>query len=166
MVDLGYSMKEIGFLCGVVGVVVLCGLSGGTLCASLGGINAYEWSLLSSLCFSPNNILCIAVLIPSNDLAVNACHCRALPSYGMGTWSILRHRHMCVQEGRNRLHSANRYHTSHGDSSPLALIANSMSYTGACFTPTQGAIALASFFYTMYMNERSKDNRRNTIQEI
>ena len=44
------------------------------------------------------------------------------------------------------------------------IIANSIGYTG--MFALQGAIALASFFYTMYMNEQSKDNERNTIQEI
>ena len=95
----------------------LCnGLSGRTLCASLGVLTH-----ASDLCFhyvSRNNILCVAVLIPSNNLAVNACHCCALGQLWHGNSSRLHviYATCACRKGGNRLHSANRYHTSHGDS--------------------------------------------------
>ena len=117
MVDLGYSMKEIGFLCGIVGI------GSAFVMAYPAGLFVRRWGYkrMRDLCFhyvSLNNILCVAVLIPSNNLAVNACHCCALGQLWHGNSSRLHviYATCACRKGGNRLHSANRYHTSHGDS--------------------------------------------------
>ena len=89
-------------------------------------------------------------------------------SYGMGTVVVYTSSMQHVRAGREGTDFTVQTVITHLMGILISIIcgiiANSIGYTG--MFALQGAIALASFFYTIYMNEQSKDNERNTIQEI
>ena len=146
MVDLGYSMKEIGFLCGIVGI------GSAFVMAYPAGLFVRRWGYKRMRVIL---LLTLAIVV-------------LWGSYGMGTVVVYTSSMQHVRAGREGTDFTVQTVITHLMGILISIIcgiiANSIGYTG--MFALQGAIALASFFYTMYMNEQSKDNERNTIQEI
>ena len=144
MVDLGYSMKEIGFLCGIIGI-------GSAFVMFLATLFFVMLSLSH-----PTTLLLTAAIV------------MLWGSYGMGTVVVYTSSMHHVRAGREGTDFTVQTVITHLMGILIAVvcgfIASSIGYTG--MFATQSAIALASFFYTMHMNEHQTDNERNAFQEI
>ena len=168
MVDLGYSMKEIGFLCGIVGI------GSAFVMAYPAGLFVRRWGykrmrvIFAFIMFLATISFVLLSLSHPTTLLLTLAIVVLWGSYGMGTVVVYTSSMQHVRAGREGTDFTVQTVITHLMGILISIIcgiiANSIGYTGM-FT-LQGAIALASFFYTMYMNEQSKDNERNTIQEI
>ncbi len=168
MVDLGYSMKEIGFLCGIVGI------GSAFVMAYPAGLFVRRWGykrmrvIFAFIMFLATISFVLLSLSHPTTLLLTLAIVVLWGSYGMGTVVVYTSSMQHVRAGREGTDFTVQTVITHLMGILISIIcgiiANSIGYTG--MFALQGAIALASFFYTMYMNEQSKDNERNTIQEI
>ena len=168
MVDLGYSMKEIGFLCGIVGI------GSAFVMAYPAGLFVRRWGykrmrvVFAFIMFLATISFVLLSLSHPTTLLLTLAIIVLWGSYGMGTVVVYTSSMQHVRAGREGTDFTVQTVITHLMGILISIIcgiiANSIGYTG--MFALQGAIALASFFYTMYMNEQSKDNERNTIQEI
>ena len=168
MVDLGYSMKEIGFLCGIVGI------GSAFVMAYPAGLFVRRWGykrmrvIFAFIMFLATISFVLLSLSHPTTLLLTLAIVVLWGSYGMGTVVVYTSSMQHVRVGREGTDFTVQTVITHLMGILISIIcgiiANSIGYTG--MFALQSAIALASFFYTMYMNEQSKDNERNTIQEI
>ena len=168
MVDLGYSMKEIGFLCGIIGI------GSAFVMAYPAGLFVRRWGykrmrvVFAFVMFLATLFFVMLSLSHPTILLLTAAIIMLWGSYGMGTVVVYTSSMHHVRAGREGTDFTVQTVITHLMGILIAVvcgfIASSIGYTG--MFATQSAIALASFFYTMHMNEHQTDNERNAFQEI
>ena len=158
MVDLGYSMKEIGFLCGIVGIgaAFVMAYPAGMLVRRYGyqrmrSIFAFIM-FLSTLAF-----VLLSINHPSTTILTISIIV-LWGSYGMGTVVVYTSAMKHVRAGREGTDFTVQTVITHLMGIIIAVvggvIAHCVGYTG--MFATQSAIALVSFLYTLRMNKTAK----------
>ena len=158
MVDLGYSMKDIGFLCGIVG------LGSAFIMAYPAGLLVRRWGVqrmrivfafvmfLATLAF-----VWLAVSRPSTPV-LTAAIIVLWGSYGMGTVVVYTSSMQHVRTGREGTDFTIQTVITHLMGILIAivagLIAHCAGYTG--MFAVQSSLALGSFFYTLHLYKTAK----------
>ena len=158
MVDLGYSMKEIGFLCGIVGI------GSAFIMAYPAGLLVRHWGIkrmrivfafvmfLATLTF-----VWLTMSRPSTPV-LTAAIIVLWGSYGMGTVVVYTSSMQHVRTGREGTDFTIQTVITHLMGILIAivagLIAHYAGYTG--MFAVQSGIALGSFFYTLHLYKTAK----------
>jgi putative transport protein len=160
MVDLGYSMKEIGFICGIIGIgaAFVMAYPAGIL------VRRYGYQRMRSVfAFIMFLATLIFVFLSINQnftttLTLTIAIVVLWGSYGMGTVVVYTSSMKHVRVGREGTDFTVQTVITHLMGIIIAVIGGVIAhYVGyAGMFATQSAIALASFFYTLQMNKTVK----------